>query len=765
MRQAVRTTRALFILLMVILSCPSAFASEAGGHLQKAEGYLDRGDFEQAIRSAAEADRISQTSGELQTRIKALSALARAFQLTGHLKKAEETLTRARALSEQSGTARDRAGVLNLSGSLNLTAGQTGRARTDLELALTLAQTDDAGRLRASISINLGNLSALEKKFEEAHAAYTEALELSTRLGDKGMTAQALLNMSRMHLMQKNYAGSRDLLSKAYPSAQGLPPSHDKAFLLIGIARGLQTLKGMTPDFPAELEKLALDALQSAAATAREITDHRALSYGYGYLGELYEQAGDYGRALQVTRRAVMEAERPGMNEARYLWHWQSGRILKKMGLQREAITAFRLAVRSLEAIRGELSSGCFTCGEGLFSDKIEPVYFGLADLLLEQAGRPEPPGSADAYLREARQVLESMKGAELYDYFRDPCVDAYLSKQLTLEQISAESAVLYVIPLAGRLELLLSTGAEIRRYPVDVRKDVFTAEVKAFRKTLEKRTTREYMVHGRRLYEWLIAPIRPELAAKNIGTLVIIPDRWLRTIPVAALHDGKDFLISSFAVATTQGLTLTDPKPFDPARTEVLTAGLTESVQGYPPLASVSQELADIGGLYPGRQLKDRTFLSTGFMDELEGSPFQIVHIASHGEFSGDSRESFLLSWDERLTMDQLERSMKSGRFRANPVEILTLSACQTASGDDRAALGLAGVAVKAGAKSALATLWYVSDEASSMLVVEFYREFRQHAVSKARALQNAQLRILKDSPYRHPYYWAPFLLIGNWL
>jgi CHAT domain-containing protein len=138
---------------------------------------------------------------------------------------------------------------------------------------------------------------------------------------------------------------------------------------------------------------------------------------------------------------------------------------------------------------------------------------------------------------------------------------------------------------------------------------------------------------------------------------------------------------------------------------------------------------------------------------------------VASHGKFESDVRDTFLLTYDGKLSMDRLEGYMASTTYREQPVELLTLSACQTAVGDDKAALGLGGVAVKAGARSALATLWYINDQASSLLITDFYANLKDSDVSKARALQEAQLDLLDDPRFNHPSYWAPFLLIGNWL
>ena len=149
----------------------------------------------------------------------------------------------------------------------------------------------------------------------------------------------------------------------------------------------------------------------------------------------------------------------------------------------------------------------------------------------------------------------------------------------------------------------------------------------------------------------------------------------------------------------------------------------------------------------------------------EMEEGEFSIVHIASHGQFDNDVRKTFLLTFDDKLTMDRLDQFVGLLRYRDEPLSFLMLSACETAAGDDRAALGLAGVAIKAGASSAVATLWFINDQASSNLVSDFYRELQSPGTTKALALQRAQVKMLDDPIYNHPAYWAPFLLLNNWL
>jgi CHAT domain-containing protein len=234
----------------------------------------------------------------------------------------------------------------------------------------------------------------------------------------------------------------------------------------------------------------------------------------------------------------------------------------------------------------------------------------------------------------------------------------------------------------------------------------------------------------------------------------------------MAALHNGEHFLIEKYAVATTPGLTLTDARSLNREQVHLLSIGLTEGVQGFDPLPNVQQELQDIHNLFGGKSLLNKEFLIQNIEQEMKQEDFTIVHIASHGKFDKNPQNSFVLTYDQKLNMDQLGSLIGLFQFRKTPLDLLTLSACETAAGDERSALGLAGVAIKAGARSALATLWFINDQASSILVNRFYAQLKHAShLSKAQALQEAQRSLLEHAIYRHPSYWAPFLLINNWL
>ena len=434
-------------------------------------------------------------------------------------------------------------------------------------------------------------------------------------------------------------------------------------------------------------------------------------------------------------------------------------RIFRGMGKPEEAIAAYRHAMANFQTIRKEMTA---CTGDPSFRRTATRISSEYVDLLLEVAASVENP---QPYLTEAREALELVKVFELRDYFKDDCVDAARYVETKLDLLSETALIIYPILLKDRLELLVRFPGSLKRYTVKIPAERLTQEVREFRSKIEKRTSEEFLPHAQQLYDWLILPFEKDLANHRIDTLVFVPDGPLRTIPMGALHNGKKFLIQDYAIAITPGLNLADPKPLRRDQLRVLTLGLTESVQDFPGLPYVAGELEAIHKLLGGRSLLNQDFVLARVGEELRKEPFSILHIASHGHFGKDVEDTFVLAFDARLTMDRLSDYVGLFRFREEPLDLLTLSACETAAGDDRAALGLAGIAIRAGARSALATLWHVNDPASYRLVVEFYRRLQDPGVSRASALQAAQLALLKDPRYDHPCYWAPFLLINNWL
>jgi CHAT domain-containing protein len=583
-------------------------------------------------------------------------------------------------------------------------------------------------------------------------------------------------NRARALRQSGDLRASRAALDDVFASLEQSSPSRETAFLLVSVGVGYRDLRAAGPDPGSELLLRAARALTKADEVADRLGDRRTASYAKGYLGGLYEDGRRYDEALQLTREAIFAAQQAQAPEALYRWQWQVARLHRKMGAVDEALAAYRAATQQVAGVRPELSVR-YDAGTESFRESIGPLYFEFVDLLLRKAadGQTAAPGAAGgtggadqerlALLTEAREVVESFKAAELRDYFRDDCVDIALSRMTQLDVVSPTAAVVYPIVLADRTELLVTLPSGLLRFVVPVTEARLTQEVRQFRHMLERRTTRQFLRPARQLHEWLIRPIESELAAAKIDTLVFVPDGPLRTIPMAALHDGQQFLVEKYALAITPGLKLTDPRPLDRKRPRILAVGVTESVQGFPPLPEVEKEIANVREVFGGTTLLNAQFSVANIERELKTGAYSIVHIASHGEFGGDVDNTFLLAFDGKLTIDRLDQLIGVLKYRDEPLELLTLSACDTAEGDDRAALGLAGVAVKAGARSAVATLWSVNDEASAGLIADFYRELKDPSVSRGVALQRAQMKLVSDPRYAHPGFWSPFLLINNWL
>jgi CHAT domain-containing protein len=614
-------------------------------------------------------------------------------------------------------------------------------AAEHLNAAHELAKAEAPDAISA-ILLNLGNLATLNKDRESAATHFEAALALSP-----GPMLAARLHANVIAISSTDRATA--LLAELRHLQ--LPASYGSVVLLVKLGKLAQ--EAGDADSAAAFANSAQSQAKGLPAGAR--------SQAAGFAGHLAEEAGDVGTALRLTRQALFLAQQTGSPHLLYRWQWQLGRLRQAQGDLQAAVSAFELAMRSVSSIRHDLSVGLWRQGRS-YRDTIGPLYYGLADLHLQVAKK-----SGDvAHLHEARRVIETLKSAELEDYFQDDCVNVSTAQEVSLDQVSGGAAIVYIIPLADRTEILVGDANGLRATPVAVGNAKLTKTVRAFRRNLETRSTNRYLREAQQLYKWLMAPIVADLEAAEIDTLVFVPDGALRTIPMGAMHDGKGFLISRFAVAVAPGLTLLDPQPVERSEISLFINALSQPVQGYPALPFVNNEIESISTMFPGMKLVDEEFRAEVVEREFGKAPYTIVHIASHGEFSAEVSDSFVLTWDGRLTLDNLERMVRPRRVHGKPVELLTLSACRTAAGDDRAALGLAGVSIKAGARSALATLWYVNDQASADLVSTFYQVLSSdNSISKAQALRQAQLAIAKKRKYRHPGFWAPFIMIGNWL
>jgi CHAT domain-containing protein len=650
-------------------------------------------------------------------------------------------------------------------------------------------------------------LKALESQnLAAARQAYEQSWHHSQAVGRLAQVT-ALINLN--HFLEQ-FAAAREREQIAQNRSQVLtllapePASRPKAYALINLAKSLQATSNGQDLLQSQ------DLLNQALNVAQAIGDRRAQSFALGSLGQLEEIRGQYDEAMQWTRQAQFAAQQVNAAESLYLWQWQAGRILNTRHDKAGAIRSYEAAIASLQRIRSDI----ITANRDLqfnFRDSVEPVYRELMALLLERepgsgaAGQQEkltllppaaysksqnsklkaqnsplpalssslpalssPPSSIPPEnLEKALDILERLKLAELQNYFGDECVE--LSQSQTGQnsvRTDPTVAVVYSVILKDHTEMILRAPGshQLTSYPVPLTRAQMQQEIQLLRSLLEKRTTNEFIPQVQKIYNYLIRPLAADLAATEPRTLVFVNDGVLRNVPMSALHDGNQFLIEQYAIATAPSLKLTSGNPLNRHNLQALTAGLSIARPPFPGLDNVPDEAEGVRKILGGTKLLNQDFTLEKLATMLRSQNYPIVHMATHGKFGVDADSTFLLAYDNRIQIDQIDTLLRT-RQRNNPVELLTLSACQTASGDERTALGIAGVAVRAGVASVIATLWYINDEATVQLIKTFYEQLRNPALSRAEALKNAQVAMIKDLDYSHPAVWSPFILVGNWL
>ena len=492
-----------------------------------------------------------------------------------------------------------------------------------------------------------------------------------------------------------------------------------------------------------------------ALQQAEQLQDNSARAYALGYLGAVYQQTEQLDRALQSTRQALLTTNAP---ETTYLWQWQLGRIYQLQNESDLALEAYNAAFAALQSVRANLVA-INPEMQFAFRDRIEPIYRERAALLL----RDNP---SQENLLQARNTIEALQLAELNNFFQEACIDAIPQQ---IEQIDPDAAVIYSIILEDRVAIILSQPEKPLQYhqtaianarEVDRTYEDLYANLSPFLAVTDP------LKPNQTFYNWLIRPFESQLKANDSNTLVFILDGVMRGIPVASLHDGEEYLIEKYNLALTPGLQLFASRTFTGDRLQTVAAGLTESRQGFKSLPNVETEVTEIASLIPSEVLLNENFTRDSLRLQVANNPYPIVHLATHGQFSSRAEDTFLLTWSDRINVRDLDRILQERDFTEDiPIELLILSACQTATGDKQAALGLAGVAVRSGARSTLATLWSIQDDSTAELMTQFYRALKTPEITKAEALRQAQLSLLQNPQYQHPFYWSAFVLVGNWL
>ena len=707
----------------------------------------------------------------------------------------------------------DENGILRSQLNQSLALQDLGLYRRDLkmlnELKTTLEKKPDSP-IKAVFFRNLGNALRVAGNLNDARQAWEQSLQISRNLQLKEATAQSLVGLGNTVHFQQDNTNALKFYQEAYsisdsPSTRSsallnqlslltdikkwseaqalwsqiprelvqLPISRNSVYAKINLADSLITIFANNPGDSNSniLKNAAAQWLGKAVQEAKDLGDKRAESYALGQMGELYEKNQQWKDTEKLTQQALVLAQALNASDVAYKWQWQLGRIFKATNRIDDAISAYSEAVNTLKSLRSDLVS-INSDVQFSFRETVEPVYRELVSLLLQDKQISQNKQniksvgiSKEDKLIKAREVIESLQLAELDNFFREACLNA---KHQQIDKIDAKAAVIYPIILSDRLEVVVSLpGQPLRNYSTPLLRQEIETNLNKLRQELVTRSGRKFLPLSQQVYDWLIRPIEADLSKAEVSNLVFVPDGVFRNIPMAALHDGKQFLIEKYGIALTSGLQLLDPKPLARVQLKALMAGLTEPKQGFAALPNVAQEVQKIKSEVPAQVFLNENFTSAALQKEIQSSPFPVIHLATHGQFSSNAEDTFILTWDNKINVNELNNMLRSydRSSSARAIELLVLSACQTAAGDNRAALGLAGVAVRAGARSTIASLWYIDDGATVPLMAEFYRQLSNTKLTKAESLRRAQISLLKTPQYRHPIYWAPYVLVGNWL
>lgn len=623
--------------------------------------------------------------------------------------------------------------------------GDLTRSQEVLNQSLTISQKLNSDLETSTTLLSLANTLRGLQKPQEALINYQKAAAIATNPLNK---LEAQVNQLSLLEETKQLELAKVLLPEIISQFAQIPPSRASIYAQVNFANTLIKM-GNNPQTIAQV-------LATAIKNSRQLQDLRAESFALGELGHLYQQTQQWQEAQNLTKQALIIAQQLNATYITARLQTQMGEILNQKGDIAGAISAYTEAVSTLKSLRSDLVA-INPDIQFSFQESVEPVYRQLVSLLLKS--NPD-----QNKLIQAREVIESLQIAELDNFFREACLDA---KPQQIDQLDSQAAVIYPIILPDRLEVILSLpGKALRQYTTNFSQtEVERTLVQLLESLNPFFSSEERLRVSQQVYDWLIRPAEAELVANQVKTLVFVQDGLLRNLPMSALYDGKSYLLEKYNIAVAPGLSLIAPKALAQQQIKVLTGGITQSRQGFSALPGVELEVNKIAKDVPSKVFLNQEFTQINFQNQLQKNAFPIVHLATHGQFSSNPQETFILTWDEKIKVKEFENFL---RFReqgnTTPIELLVLSACQTATGDKRAALGLAGVAVRSGARSTLATLWSVKDESTAELMTDFYQLLAQ-GINKSEALRKAQLKLLKQPQYDHPFYWASFILVGNWL
>ena len=748
--------------------------------------HQSRGEQRRALAVYREALALFRTLRDPDAVATTLTGLGTVHEQLGQYQDALHAHQEAMALHQRLDDPAGQARSLNSLGVVYLQLGQDRQALGHFQAALALQQSLDD---RVGLGLTLINLGVAQRRLGNWPAAQTRheaALEIHRDLGDRITEGLVLINLGVVHEARQRYPEAMDHYRRGLAILQ--PLEHRQ-----GMALALNNMGGLYHRQAAYPRALALFREALTLNTALALPDEIWKNWT-GIQRSLAAQ-GDHRAAILAGKQAVQTLQdlRGNLNRLEPLL--QQSFVAEREAVYRELadllIRQGRLAEarQILDLLKGEeyfqfirrdrRAAPSLAEQPGLSAGEraVLARYRQGLERLPDAGGRlPAIQQALDGLLDGLEGTLADTAGGG--DAARDlPDAGTTRELQVMLAALGRGAVTVHTLMAEDTLHLLLTTPTDqvARQSPVD-RATLHTL-IGDFRQALQsdRRRQRRARLLGQRLYDHLIRPLADDLRAAGARTLMVSLDGALRYLPLAALNDDGRFLISDYTLVLYTP-TVTDhlvrgPQP----GWEVVGLGTSREVAPFPALPHVTTELEGIirrddddpDGVLWGRIYLDEAFTARQLTDALLDYP--VIHIATHFSLvPGNERDSGLLLGDGgMLTLAQLRENRA---FDFSGVELLTLSACDTAigtGGDGDEIDGLATLAQQRGARSVLATLWQVDDRSTALLMQRLYalHQSAGSELTKAEALRRAQLEMLEHERFRAPFFWAPFVLMGNWL
>lgn len=531
-------------------------------------------------------------------------------------------------------------------------------------------------------------------------------------------------------------------------------PASNSIYAKLNFAKSLNKIASK------QLHLLAIKYAEEALQTAKRLNNPRLKSDSFGTLGKLKPE-----QSLAYFQAALSQAQLSQSSDLAYQWQQQLGNLYKKQGKYDTALQTYSAAIDNVTKVRDELLPSNADL-QFSFQEKVEPVYREYMRLLL---------ASPNPNLKRVIQANERLQIAQLENFLQCGKLDIIPLNEV--KNLPNPPTVVHIIDLDNNVEVIVqSPDGSFHHHSVDSKLVKTSVEnlLEILQSSRLSSINKNLIISpSQSLYDLLIAPIKTYLPPS--GTLVLTLDTSFQSLPIGLLHDGKDYLLKRYSIAQTLGSRIRPPKFLPKEQLRALIAGLSKfspsfnalnAPEGLKALLRVKQEVEDVKKQTTSSTvLLNEKFTSQALEQQLSTNHFSILHLTTHAQFSSDAQKTMFFTWNKPITVLEFDNLLKlNAQTNEDGIELLVLSACETAKGNKRSALGIAGVAAQAGARSTVATLWKVDADSTALLMEEFYRNLKS-GTPKAEALRQAQLNLMSNSKYSHPYFWASFLLVGGWL